>query len=149
MSTSIGTRTTAIGPLEHRGREQDERELGKLRRLDTDPGHGKPAVGAVDLRADNQDGHQREQRDAHEREDHARVAIPLVVDPHRDEHGHQANSGEHGLLRQEGVCRNGLPRLLEVRGAVDHHDADGDEHQRREEQQSIELELACHVCAKP
>ena len=51
-------------PLEHRRREQDDRELGELGRLDAHAGHGKPAVGPVDLRADDQDGHQREQRDS-------------------------------------------------------------------------------------
>ena len=99
----------------------------------------EPALGAVDLRRDDEDGGAEAERGQDERR--RELAQPPVVEARRHEHQRDAGERVDPLPLEEGD-RVALPeRGGRGRGAVDHHEAEGDEGQRYEHEHAL-LELA-------
>jgi hypothetical protein len=127
--------------FEDRRDEEDRGKLRDFRRLDADTADPEPPPCAVDRRAEEH-RHQREHHHHETRPDERRLAIAAVIDAHHDVEQGQAHQRPHRLADQE--HRRAAVFLQRERGrrAVDHHDAEADEQDRRDEKSLVRLEFA-------
>ena len=133
-----GLRRSLAGEV--RGRPDEDRELRELRRLEVRRAEGEPALRAVDL------GRDHEHRDAEpeRRQDRAPGASRRSrrwSKRGRGEHQPDAEDGVHPLPLEEGDRIGVAERGRRRGGAVDHHEPEGDEPERHEDEQAL-LELA-------
>ena len=106
-------------PLDVIGEEDDDRELGQLRRLEAEGPESHPAVGVVQG-AQEEHHDQAQGRGDRQRVDDGRPAQGVVVHPERRHHGGQADDAPHRLPGQE-VVGGAVALLGEGRAGAPHH----------------------------
>ena len=130
----------AVGPLaaaEVRGQDQDQRDLGELRRLELEAAHLEPRHGALAGLPDEQQGHEAEGGGGVE--PRSQVPPASVVDGQHREHAHQADGEGDALALDEEVGVEAVERLGLVAGAVDGQQADGGQADDRREQEPVDV----------
>ena len=131
-------------PFEQRRHEDDDRDLGQLRRLHAEPGKPQPPRRAVEARAE-QHSHERRADDGERRPDDRRLPVVPVVDAHDDRQDRKPHQRPGDLFDQEEVRRLELLHRHHGRRAVDHDDAGTHEQQRGREEQLVRFELSRHT----
>ena len=131
-------------PVEGDGGEQHRRHLGQLRRLHAEPADAEPPPRPVD-RPGEEHGDQQAADHRQGHPDHLVVLVGAVVDPHHDrQHGQPEHRPQH-LAGDEVIGLLVAVERHHGRGAVDHHDADADQRQGRQEQPLVRLKLPRHT----
>ena len=111
-----------------RGHPQRQRQLGRLGRLEGDAAEVNPVLVAVDFVTDQLDQDQEDKGRAQHRP--GQPLEPDHVDAREDEHGENADGGEHALLEGVTVGRLSGGDGFDAGGREHHHDADGGQGQR-------------------
>ena len=128
------------------GREQAERELRELGRLEAGRPEDEPAARAVDRRPEDEDGRAQPERDEQERR--SEIAETVVVEARGHDHEHEPDEGVH-RLPLEVAHRVAVPdRRRRGRRAVHHDEPERDESERDERDESlIRGAVALHASA--
>ena len=112
-----------VGVAGHEGgAEDDERELGRLRRLELQEAEADPALGAVHGHADAGDEHGDEQPQRAEHEHRHQAGPAVVVDAcAHDSSATELMNEPHALADEHGEGRAGLLDRPHRRRRQDHH----------------------------
>jgi hypothetical protein len=106
------------------GAEDDEGELGRLRRLELEEPEADPALRAVDVHADAGDEHGDEQAERAEHQDRDHAGPAVVVEAGTDDHRHGADDQPHALADEHGERGADLFDGPHRRRREDHHRAE-------------------------
>src|SRR5581483_7900168 len=139
------------------GGEEQQRQLGELRRLDAERADTDPARRTVHVLADprQQDDHEQRRGDGDERQ--RETAQAVVVETQRDQEQHAATDQPHHLplevvVRRALVLQRGHRRSREHHDEADHveHDDDGEQqHVTRRLRRSWRTSRPCRLWTRP
>ena len=122
---------------QHRGTEQDQRDLGELRGLNLLTGDLDPVAVAVDRDAQARHEDQDLKEDGPRQQRHGHPLPGDQGDPGGDEGADDANDGGLQLGEEDGVGRVGVLVRRHAGGGEHHDQADDDQHRGGAEQQVV------------
>ena len=134
--TSRQARPVLVAARAVRRHGQDQREDGELRRLQLQGPDAEPARRPLGAAAHDEDTHEGED-DQPVADRGQRLETPVVEHGHHD-HGDEAEDDEEPLLLEEGPGVLTLGQERATGGGVDHHHADGRDHERGQDQDPVE-----------